>query len=50
MKAWLREHSFAIGAALAQLRRAPGSFSFNVLVVAIALIIFVFAALGIHLP
>ena len=37
MKAWLRQHRFALADALARLRRAPGSFSFNVLVVAIAL-------------
>ena len=37
MKRWLRQHRYAIGAALANLRKAPGSFLFNVLVVAIAL-------------
>ncbi|QYF94401.1 permease-like cell division protein FtsX [Massilia sp. PAMC28688] len=37
MKSWFREHRFAMGAALAGLSRAPGSFLFNVLVVAIAL-------------
>jgi cell division transport system permease protein len=37
VKAWLRQHRFALADALARLRRAPGSFSFNVLVVAIAL-------------
>ena len=37
MKSWLRQHRFAIIAALVSLRRAPGSFLFNVFVVAIAL-------------
>ena len=37
MKSWLRQHRFAIIAAFANLSRAPGSFVFNVLVVAIAL-------------
>ncbi len=37
MKAWLRQHRFALADALVRLRRAPGSFFFNVLVVAIAL-------------
>ncbi len=37
MKSWLRQHQFAIGAALVHLRKAPGSFLFNVIVVAIAL-------------
>ncbi|MES2017793.1 MAG: permease-like cell division protein FtsX [Pseudomonadota bacterium] len=37
MKSWLRQHRFAIGAALGHLTKAPGSFLFNVLVVAIAL-------------
>jgi len=37
MSVWLRQHGFALGAALAHLRRAPGSFFFNILVVAIAL-------------
>ncbi len=37
MKSWLRQHSFAIGAALGNLFKAPGSFLFNVVVVAIAL-------------
>jgi cell division transport system permease protein len=37
MKSWLREHRFAIGAALGNLGKAPGSFLFNVIVVAIAL-------------
>jgi cell division transport system permease protein len=34
---WFRQHRFAFGAALATLRKAPGSFLFNVLVVAVAL-------------
>jgi cell division transport system permease protein len=37
MNAWLRQHRFALRAALSHVRKAPGSFLFNVLVVAIAL-------------
>ncbi len=37
MKSWMRQHRFAIGAALGNLGKAPGSFLFNVVVVAIAL-------------
>lgn len=37
MSAWLRQHGYALGAALVHLRRSPGSFLFNILVVAIAL-------------
>jgi cell division transport system permease protein len=37
MRSWLRQHSFAIGSALGNLFKAPGSFLFNVVVVAIAL-------------
>ncbi len=37
MKGWLRQHRFALFAALGNLRKAPGSFLFNVVVVAIAL-------------
>lgn len=37
MNTWFRQHGFALGAALVHLRRAPGSFLFNILVVAIAL-------------
>lgn len=37
MKAWLRQHRFAVMDALARMRNKPGSFLFNVLVVAIAL-------------
>lgn len=37
MKSWFRQHGFAIGAALGKLFKTPGSFLFNVLVVAIAL-------------
>ncbi|MES2148157.1 MAG: permease-like cell division protein FtsX [Pseudomonadota bacterium] len=37
MKSWLRQHRFALGAALGNLGKAPGSFLFNVVVVAIAL-------------
>lgn len=34
---WLRQHGFALAAALIHLRKAPGSFLFNIIVVAIAL-------------
>jgi cell division transport system permease protein len=37
MKSWLRQNRFAVGAALGHMLKAPGSFLFNVLVVAIAL-------------
>jgi cell division transport system permease protein len=37
MKGWLREHRFALGAAFGHIFKAPGSFLFNVLVVAMAL-------------
>ena len=37
MSGWLRHHWFALGSALVHVRRAPGSFLFNILVVAIAL-------------
>ena len=37
MNNWFRQHRFAVGAALGHLAKAPGSFLFNVLVVAIAL-------------
>lgn len=37
MNRWLRQHRFAFGAALGNVRKAPGSFLFNVMVVAIAL-------------
>jgi cell division transport system permease protein len=37
MKSWMRQHRFAIGAALGNIAKAPGSFLFNVVVVAIAL-------------
>jgi cell division transport system permease protein len=37
MKSWLRQHRFAIGRAMVHLGKAPGSFLFNVMVVAIAL-------------
>jgi cell division transport system permease protein len=37
MKSWMRQHRFAIGAALGNIAKAPGSFLFNVAVVAIAL-------------
>jgi cell division transport system permease protein len=37
MSPWIRQHQFALGAALSTLRKAPGSFLFNVLVVAVAL-------------
>ncbi len=37
MKSWLRQHRYALRAALGNLGKAPGSFVFNVVVVAIAL-------------
>lgn len=37
MNIWFRQHRFALGAAFAQVRKSPGSFLFNVLVVALAL-------------
>lgn len=37
MKAWLRQHRFAIADACGRIARHPGSFLFNVLVIAIAL-------------
>lgn len=37
MSPWLRQHRFALGAALSTARKSPGSFLFNVLVVALAL-------------
>lgn len=37
MRIWLREHRFALAEALRKLVKTPGSFAFNVLVVAIAL-------------
>lgn len=37
MTYWLRQHRYALSVALVHLRRAPGSFLFNILVVAIAL-------------
>jgi len=37
MNIWFRQHRFAIEAAFGQVRKAPGSFLFNVLVVAVAL-------------
>lgn len=37
MSPWFRQHRFALGAALATVRKAPGSFLFNVLVIAVAL-------------
>ena len=37
MKRWMRQHRFAVKAALGNLGKAPGSFLFNVVVVAIAL-------------
>jgi cell division transport system permease protein len=36
---WLREHQFALNAAWSRLRKTPGSFSFNVLVIAMALVL-----------
>jgi cell division transport system permease protein len=37
MTYWFRQHRYALAAALVHLRRAPGGFLFNILVVAIAL-------------
>ena len=37
MKGWFRQHRYAIRAALGHMRKAPGSFLFNVIVVAFAL-------------
>jgi len=37
MNIWFRQHRFALGAALSHVRKAPGSFLFNVLVIAVAL-------------
>jgi cell division transport system permease protein len=37
MNRWLRQHGFALGAALVHVRKSPGGFLFNVVVVAIAL-------------
>ncbi|MFC5458492.1 permease-like cell division protein FtsX [Massilia niabensis] len=37
MSPWIRHHRFAFGAAFSHLRKSPGSFLFNVLVVAVAL-------------
>jgi len=39
MSPWFRQHGFALGAALSTVRKAPGSFLFNVLVVAFALML-----------
>ena len=37
MTYWFRQHRYALSAALGHLRRSPGSFLFNIIVVAIAL-------------
>jgi len=37
MNIWFRQHRFALGAAFVQVRKSPGSFLFNVLVVSLAL-------------
>ena len=37
MKGWFRQHRYAMGAALGHMLKAPGSFLFNVIVLAIAL-------------
>jgi cell division transport system permease protein len=37
MNRWLRAHRYALGSALSKLAKSPGSFLFNVIVVAIAL-------------
>ena len=36
---WLREHKLALAAALARILKMPGSFGFNVLVIALALVL-----------
>lgn len=37
MRGWFRQHRFALGSALIHLRKSPGGFLLNVVVVAIAL-------------
>jgi cell division transport system permease protein len=37
MKSWLRQHGFALRSALIHVRKSPGGFIFNIVVVAIAL-------------
>ncbi|MBC7859157.1 MAG: ABC transporter permease [Burkholderiaceae bacterium] len=37
MKSWLRQHGFALASALIHMRKSPGGFLFNIVVVAIAL-------------
>ena len=39
MKTWIREHGMAASAAFARIRSMPGSFGFNVLVIALALML-----------
>ena len=39
MSPWIRQHRFALGGALSTVRKSPGSFLFNVLVVAFALML-----------
>lgn len=39
MTAWFRQHRFAISECIARIARAPGSFAFNVMVIALALIL-----------
>lgn len=39
MKTWFREHAMALSAAVARIRSMPGSFGFNVLVIALALML-----------
>lgn len=36
---WLREHRLALSAALSRIRKTPGSFGFNVIVIALALVL-----------
>ncbi len=36
---WLREHRLALAAALSRIRKTPGSFGFNVIVIALALVL-----------
>ena len=39
MTAWFRQHRFAITECMARIARAPGSFAFNIMVIALALIL-----------
>ena len=37
MKSWFRQHRFALGSALAHVRKSPGGFLFNIIVISLAL-------------